>query len=180
MGSDRKVEAFAFATRLTRLTRELSASEAERALERARTRVSDWSGGTRIGEVLGAFNRSWGRRGLARGAIVLIVSDGWDRGDSARLARELERLRLQSRRLAWINPRPLALEAQPLAIGMRAALPHLDDFVPGHDPRALAGLASVVGGMGAARPNRSPRGGRDLDSSTPRESTDGARGGGSG
>jgi uncharacterized protein with von Willebrand factor type A (vWA) domain len=154
VGPGSKAEAFVFATRLTRLTRKLSEGEAERALERARDCVQDWSGGTRIGEVLSVFNRSWGRRGLARGAIVIVVSDGWDRGDPDQLGRELERLQLQARRLVWVNPRPGTLAAQPLAIGMRTALPHVDDFVPGHDPRAIAGLASVIGGLGAGRPAR--------------------------
>lgn len=157
VGPGRKAEAFVFATRLTRLTAELSRGEAERALERARERVEDWSGGTRIGEILGAFNRTWGRRGLARGAIVVIVSDGWDRGDPRQLAVELERLRLRARRLVWVNPRAASLDAQPLAVGMRAALPHVDDYVPGHDPRAIAGLASVIARLDSGRPARSRR-----------------------
>jgi uncharacterized protein len=163
VGPGRQAEAFVFATRLTRLTKELSEGETERALERARERVEDWSGGTRIGEVLRAFNRGWGRRGVARGAIAIIVSDGWDRGDPLELARELERLRLQARRLVWVNPRRSPPSEQPLAVGMRAALPHIDDFVDGHDPRAIAGLASVVGGLRADRPARGRRA-RGLDS----------------
>jgi uncharacterized protein len=156
-GASPKTEAFVFATRLTRLTKALSEGEARRALEGAREAVADWSGGTRIGEVLADFNRSWGRRGLARGAIVIVISDGWDRGDPERLARELARLRLQTRRLVWVNPRPAAIEDQPLAIGMRAALPHLDDFVAGHDPRAVAGLSRIVAGLDSGRPARPQR-----------------------
>ena len=156
-GASPKTEAFVFATRLTRLTRALASAEAKRALEAARNAVADWSGGTRIGEVLADFNRSWGRRGLARGAIVIVISDGWDRGDPERLARELSRLRLQARRLVWVNPRPAAIEGQPLALGMRAALPHLDDFVPAHDPRAINGLSRIVAGLDSGRPARPQR-----------------------
>nr|MBA3301598.1 VWA domain-containing protein [Thermoleophilaceae bacterium] len=139
-----------------RLTRSLDGRDLERALEQARATVPDWSGGTRIGETLAEFNRSYGRRGFARGAIVLVVSDGWDRGDPELLAGEVRRLQLQARRLVWINPRPMGLDDQPLAIGMRAAMPFIDDFVPGHDPRAVAGLAQLIGGLGEQRPRRSP------------------------
>jgi uncharacterized protein with von Willebrand factor type A (vWA) domain len=154
VGATSKAEAFVFATRLTRLTRSLSGSDLERALERAREAVLDWSGGTRIGKTLAEFNRGYGRRGFARGAIVIVVSDGWDRGDPELLAREIERLQLQARRLVWINPRPMLVDEQPLAIGMRAAMPYIDDFVPGHDPRAIAGLARLIAGLGTGRPQR--------------------------
>jgi uncharacterized protein with von Willebrand factor type A (vWA) domain len=152
-----KAEAFAFATTLTRLTPSLSERDVGRALERAREAVDDWSGGTRIGAALAEFNRTWARRGLARGAIVIVFSDGWDRGDPELLARETRRLQLQARRLIWFNPRPAEIDLQPLAIGMRVAMPHVDDFVPGHDPRAIAGLASVIHGLGKARPARRQR-----------------------
>src|SRR5262249_38913626 len=128
-----------------------------RALEQARAEVGDWSGGTRIGSALAEFNRHWGRRGLARGAIVIVFSDGWDRGDPEALARETRRLQLQARRLIWLNPRPADLDMQPLAIGMRAAMPYVDDFVPGHDPRAIVGLASLIQGLGRERPARRQR-----------------------
>jgi uncharacterized protein with von Willebrand factor type A (vWA) domain len=154
VGATGKTEAFVFATRLTRLTRSLSGHDLERALERAREAVADWSGGTRIGGTLGEFNRTYGRRGFARGAIVIVVSDGWDRGDPMVLADEVGRLQLQARRLVWINPRPMMVDDQPLAIGMRAALPYVDDFVPGHDPRAIAGLGALLGGLGGGRPQR--------------------------
>jgi hypothetical protein len=157
VGSGVQAEAFVFATRLTRVTGPLAGHDSAASLERARAAVADWSGGTRIGEALAEFNREWGRRGLARGAIVLVVSDGWDRGDPERLAAEVARLRLQARRLVWINPRPALLEGQPLAMGMRAALPHVDDFIPGHDPRAVAALARLIGGLGAGRPARPQR-----------------------
>ena len=157
VGAGLHAEAFAFATRLTRLTGPLTGHDAERALARAHAAVADWSGGTRIGHALAEFNATWGRRGLARGAIVLVVSDGWDRGDPDVLARELARLRLQARRLVWINPRPSAIDGQPLAVGMRAALPHIDDFVAGHDASAIAALARLIGGLGSGRPSRAQR-----------------------
>lgn len=154
VGGLAKAEAFVFATRLTRLTRWLSGREIERALERARESVPDWSGGTRIGQTLEEFNRTYGRRGFARGAIVMIVSDGWDRGDPDLLAEQVRRLQLQARRLAWINPRPMVVDEQPLAIGMRAAMPHIDDFVPGHDPRSTASLATLIAALDSRRPRR--------------------------
>ena len=123
--------------------------------QQARAAVPDWSGGTRIGGALADFNRTYGRRGFARGAIVLVVSDGWDRGDPELLAGEVRRLQLQSRRLVWMNPRPMEVDQQPLAIGMRAAMPFVDDFVPGHDPRAIAGLARLISDLGGQRPQRS-------------------------
>ena len=152
-----RAEAFVFATRLTRVTGELSGHDIAQALERAREVVPDWSGGTRIGHALRGFNRRYAGLGLARGAVVIIVSDGWDRGDPDLLVRELERLRLQCRRLAWLNPRPSTLHDQPLAIGMRAALPHVDDFIPGHDPRAARNLATLIRTLGSSRPARRQR-----------------------
>lgn len=152
-----KAEAFAFATRLTRLTATLAGLDLSRALEQAREQVVDWSGGTRIGESLGDFNQNYARLGLARGAIAIVVSDGWDRGDPDVLVRETERLRLQARRLVWVNPRPVDIGNQPLAMGMRAVLPHVDDFVPGHDPRLQAGLVRLIAGLGSDRPQRPQR-----------------------
>jgi uncharacterized protein with von Willebrand factor type A (vWA) domain len=157
VGATPKSEAFVFATRLTRLTGTLAGRDGARALERARDAVDDWSGGTRIGRALEQFNRTYAPLGLARGAVVVILSDGWDRGDPDVLARELARLRLQCRRLIWLNPRPAQLDGQPLAVGMRAALPYVDDFVAGHDPRTVAALPRVVSGLGAARPARRQR-----------------------
>jgi uncharacterized protein with von Willebrand factor type A (vWA) domain len=154
VGASRKAEAFVFATRLTRLTKSLDGHDFDRALETARESIPDWSGGTRIGGALSEFNRTYARRGLARGAIVLVVSDGWDRGDPHVLAAEVRRLQLQARRLIWINPRPMEVDQQPLAIGMRAAMPYVDEFVPGHDPRAIAGMAHVIAGLNAQRPHR--------------------------
>ena len=157
VGAGMKAETFVFATRLTRLTGNLAGHDATAALERAREAVPDWSGGTRIGAALSEFNRQFGGMCLARGAIVVIVSDGWDRGDPEELARELARLRLQARRLVWLNPRPAQLDGQPLAVGMRAALPHIDDFVAGHDPRAVTAIARLIGGLGGGRPARKQR-----------------------
>ncbi len=157
VGARIKAEAFVFATRLTHVTGQLSGRDVARALERAREAVPDWSGGTRIGHALHEFNDGYAGLGLARGAVVILVSDGWDRGDPALLVRELERLRLQCRRLVWLNPRPATLDGQPLAIGMRAALPHVDDFVPGHDPRAASDLARLIAALGSGRPARPQR-----------------------
>ena len=154
VGANTKAEAFVFATKLTRLTKALDGRDLDRALEKARGSVADWSGGTRIGSSFAEFNHTYGRRGFARGAIVIVVSDGWDRGDPEVLTAEVRRLQLQSWRLVWINPRPMMVDQQPLAIGMRAAMPYIDDFVPGHDPRAVAGLAPLVGGLGTQRPRR--------------------------
>jgi uncharacterized protein with von Willebrand factor type A (vWA) domain len=156
VGAGGKTEAFVFATRLTRLTRELAARDVARALAEARAAVADWSGGTRIGQTLTDFRRSCGALGLARGAIVVVISDGWDRGDPDLLARELAWLRLQCRRLVWISPREGELGGQPLAVGLQTALPYLDDFVAGHDPRALVRLVGNLGGGRPARPQRLP------------------------
>jgi uncharacterized protein with von Willebrand factor type A (vWA) domain len=103
------------------------------------------------------FNSVYARRGLARGAIAIVVSDGWDRGDPRLLARELEQLRLQVRRLIWINPRPNELDGQPFAIGMRAALPFVDDYLTGVDPGGMVQLGRVIAGLGAGRPARRQR-----------------------
>lgn len=157
VGAGIKAEAFVFATRLTRVTGELAGHDVARALDRARHAVPDWSGGTRIGAALREFNDCYAGLGLARGAVVIVVSDGWDRGDPDVLVCELERLRLQCRRLAWLNPRPAIVDAQPLAVGMRAALPHVDDFVSGRDPRAARDLAALVAGLGSGRPARRQR-----------------------
>jgi uncharacterized protein len=154
IGAARRAEAFVFATRLTRLTKSLDGRDLEQALDKARAAIPDWSGGTRIGYAFGEFNSTYGRRGFARGAIVIVVSDGWDRGDPKILEEEVRRIQLQARRLVWINPRPMSVDQQPLALGMRAAMPYIDDFVPGHDPRAVAGLARLIGGLANDRPAR--------------------------
>ena len=140
-----KVEAFAIGTRLTRLTRELNSRDPDRALTQASLRVQDWSGGTRLGECLRTFNDAWGVRGMARGAIVVVLSDGWDRGDPVMLADQMERLHRVSHRLIWVNPLKVSPGYAPLARGMAAALPHVDHFVEGHSVAALDELARVIG-----------------------------------
>ena len=144
VGSGSGVEAFAFGTRLTRLTADLSGRDPERALEEATKRVSDWSGGTRIGSSLKAFNDEWGRRALTRGAVVLIASDGWEREDAAQVAAEMARLARQAYAVVWVNPLKGHPEYQPLAGGMRAALPYVDRFLPGQNLADLEDLAGVL------------------------------------
>ncbi len=145
--SGRGVEAFAFGTRLTRLTEELSGSDPERALAEAAKRVVDWSGGTRIGASLKAFNDMWGRRALSRGAVVTIVSDGWEREDAATVGREMARLSRCAYAVVWVNPLKGHPEYEPLAGGMRAALPFVDRFLPGHNLQSLEDLAGVLAGI---------------------------------
>ncbi|MEM9038991.1 MAG: VWA domain-containing protein [Actinomycetota bacterium] len=140
-----KVEAFALGTRLTRITRELTSRDPDRALTAASERVLDWSGGTRLGEGLRAFNDEWGVRGLARNSIVVILSDGWDRGDPELLAEQMERLQRVTHRLVWVNPLKVTPGYAPLARGMAAALPHVDHFVEGHSVEAMEELTRVIG-----------------------------------
>jgi uncharacterized protein with von Willebrand factor type A (vWA) domain len=139
-----RVEAFALGTRLTRLTRELSTRDPDAALRAASDRVVDWSGGTRLGEGLRTFNDRWGVRGMARGAVVVVLSDGWDRGDPELLAGEMARLARVAHRIVWVNPLKATPEYAPLARGMAAALPHVDDFVSGHSVHALEELVQVI------------------------------------
>ncbi len=140
----RKVEVFAFGTRLTRLTRALSTSDPDAAFTAAGAAVDDWAGGTRLGEVLAEFNDSWGVRGMARGAVVVILSDGWDRGDPALVDEQMKRLRLVAHRVVWVNPLKATPDYQPLARGMAAALPHVDRFIEGHSLAALENLAREI------------------------------------
>jgi uncharacterized protein len=140
-----RVEAFAFGTQLTRLTLELAGRDPDRALRRAAERVSDWSGGTRIGESLATLNREHGRR-IGRGAFVVILSDGWDRGDPDELAAELGRLRRTAHRLVWLNPLAADPRYEPLTRGMRAAMPHLDRLLPGNSIKSLEELADLMEG----------------------------------
>jgi uncharacterized protein len=140
----RQVEAFALGTRLTRITRELGSRDPDRALRRAAERVVDWSGGTRLGDGLARFNAEWGVRGMARGAVVVILSDGWDRGDPDELAEQLQRLRRVTHRIVWVNPLKVTPGYAPLARGMAAALPFVDRFVEGHSLAALEQLADIL------------------------------------
>ncbi|HSJ16545.1 MAG TPA: VWA domain-containing protein [Solirubrobacterales bacterium] len=138
-------EAFVFATRLTRLTRALSARNPERAIQRAAAAAPDWSSGTRIGDALKQFNDRHGRRGMARGAVVVILSDGWERGDPAVVGREMERLARLAHRIVWVNPRVGASGFSVRAGGMVAALEHCDALVSGHSFEALGEVVEAIG-----------------------------------
>lgn len=140
----RRVEAFALGTRLTRLTRELSSRNPDEAFTAATAAVEDWSGGTRLGTVLGEFNDRWGTRGMARGAVVVVLSDGWDRGDPEVLAEQMARLSRVAKRVVWVNPLKASAGYEPLAAGMAAAMPYVDQFIDGHSLASLERLADVV------------------------------------
>jgi uncharacterized protein len=139
----RRVEAFVFGTRLTRVTGELAGRDPDRALDRAAGAAEDWSGGTRIGEALASLNREHGRR-LGRGAIVVLLSDGWDHGDPQELAGEMARLQRCAHRLIWLNPLKASPEYEPLTRGMQAALPYVDDFLAGNSLASLEELAILM------------------------------------
>ena len=139
----RRVEAFAFGTRLTRITYELTGRDHDRALERAAAAVTDFSGGTRIGAALAELNRVHGRR-LGRGAAVVILSDGWDRGDPEQLEAEMARLRRAAHRLVWLNPLAAHPDYEPLTRGMRAAVPHTDELLAGNSLASLEQLAEIL------------------------------------
>jgi uncharacterized protein with von Willebrand factor type A (vWA) domain len=139
----RRVEAFVFGTRLTRVTQELSGRDHDRALERAAAAVADFSGGTRIGAALASLNRDHGRR-VGRGAVVVILSDGWDRGDPELLDAEMARLRRSAHRLVWLNPLAAHPEFEPLTRGMRAAIPHTDELLAGNSLASLEQLAAIL------------------------------------
>jgi len=151
---EQKVEAFVFSTRLTRITRELAQKNLDRALREVSRAVPDWSGGTRIGEALCSFNFEWGRRVLGRGALTLVISDGWDCGDIAVLRDEIARLQRTSRRLIWLNPLLGSPEYQPLTRGIQAALPFIDDFLPVHNLASLQDLAEFLTNLEEHRPER--------------------------
>ena len=142
--SGRGVEVFAFGTRLTRLTAELRTRDPEQALARAADRVVDWASGTRIGASLKRYNDVWGRRALTRGAVVLIASDGWERQDHELVGREMARLHRAAYAVVWVNPVKGSPDYQPLAAGMRAALPSIDRFVAGHNLASLEALAGLL------------------------------------
>jgi len=150
--SSPNAEAFVFATRLTRLTRALSSRNPERAIQRAAAAAPDWSSGTRIGDALKAFNDRHGRRGMARGAVVVILSDGWERGDPMLVGREMERLARLAHRIVWVNPRVGASAFSVQAGGMVAALPHCDALVSGHSFQALGEVIAAIGGAPVATP----------------------------
>jgi uncharacterized protein with von Willebrand factor type A (vWA) domain len=150
LGTGPQAEAFVFATRLTRVTRALASRNPERAIQRAAAAAPDWSSGTRIGEALQTFNDRHGRRGMARGAVVLILSDGWERGEPVLVGREMERLARLAHRIVWVNPRVSATGFQPRAGGMVAALPHVDALVSGHSLDALGEVAGALAATAGA------------------------------
>lgn len=135
-----RVEAFVFSTRLTRITRQLHQRNVDIALQQAAASVQDWSGGTRIGEAVRRFNFDWARRVLGQGAVVLLISDGWDRGDPAQLAHEMERLQHSCHQLIWLNPLLGSPRYEPLTRGIQAALPYVDAFLPVHNLESLQQL----------------------------------------
>ncbi len=144
-GSGPNAEAFVFATRLTRLTRALAARNPELAIQRAAAAAPDWSSGTRIGDALREFNDKHGRRGMARGAVIVILSDGWERGDPKLVGREMERLARLAHRIVWVNPRVGADDFSVQSGGMVAALPHCDALVSGHSFAALGEVVEAIG-----------------------------------
>ena len=139
------VEVFVFSTRLTRITRELRKKNVDSAIEGVIKSVDDWSGGTRIGEAIKTFNYEWSRRVLRSGATVVMISDGWDRGDPKLLSKEMARLQRSCRRLIWLNPLLGAPGYQPLTQGIRAALPYVDLFLPIHNMKSMESLARILG-----------------------------------
>jgi uncharacterized protein with von Willebrand factor type A (vWA) domain len=149
-----KVEAFVFSTRLTRITHHLRHRDIDIALDEAMKSIHDWAGGTRIGESLKTFNYEWGRRVLGQGAIVLLISDGWDRGDIDLLRRELDRLQLSCHRLIWLNPLLGSDTYEPLTRGIQAALPYIDDFLPVHNLKSLEQLGDLLERLSEYRPER--------------------------
>jgi uncharacterized protein with von Willebrand factor type A (vWA) domain len=140
----RRVEVFALGTRLTRITRMLAWHDPSRAVAAASESVADMSGGTRLGEALAEFNARYGVAGMARGAVVVIFSDGWDRGDPEQIGREMGRLDRVAHRIVWVNPLKSAPGYAPLAQGMAAALPYVDDFLEGHSLDSLGELVDVM------------------------------------
>ena len=150
------VEAFVFSTQLTRITHQLRSGNVERALHDVSHSVHDWSGGTRIGEALRTFNVRWGRRVLNRGAVVLLISDGWDRGDPELLGQEVARLQRTCHRLIWLNPLLGSRRYEPLTRGLQAALPYVDDFLPVHNLASLEELAEHLAQLSGRRDPRRP------------------------
>jgi len=148
VASGEPVEAFVLGTRLTRVTRELANRDPDRALGEATRAVEDWSGGTRLGDTIKEFVDRWGQRGMARGAVVVVLSDGWDRGDVEMLAEQMQRIERLAHRVIWVNPLKAAPGYQPLARGMAAALPHVDVFLSGHNFESLEALARAISGAG--------------------------------
>jgi len=139
-----RVEVFTLGTRLTRVTLPLRTTDADRALVRAGEQVPDWSGGTRLGETMKAFLDRWGARGMARGAVVVVFSDGWERGDAVELGEQMKRLRRLAHRVVWVNPHRGKDGYEPVQRGIAAALPHCDDFVAGHSLQSFDRVLEVI------------------------------------
>ena len=137
-------EVFTLGTRLTRVTRDIRGTDPDACLAAVAAAVPDWSGGTRLGELLKAFLDRWGQRGTARGAVVVVASDGWERGDASLLGEQMARLHRLAHRVVWVNPHKGKTGYAPLTAGMAAALPHVDRFVEGHNLAALERLAEVL------------------------------------
>jgi uncharacterized protein with von Willebrand factor type A (vWA) domain len=144
----RRVEVFTLGTRLTRVTRELASRNPDRAVARAGEAVEDWSGGTRLGESLRTFNDEWGQRGMARGATIVLLSDGWDRGEPEVMAEQMGRLQRVAHEIIWVNPLKASPGYEPLAQGMAAALPYVDRFIEGHCLDSLEVLATLLAEKG--------------------------------
>ncbi|MEC7153345.1 MAG: VWA domain-containing protein, partial [Actinomycetota bacterium] len=142
--SRRRVEAFTIGTRLTRVTHELSNRDLDKAMHITSESITDWSGGTRLGETIREFLNLWGQRGMARGATVVILSDGWDRGKSEVMDEQMARLKRIAHNIIWINPLKVSPGYEPLAQGMAAALPYIDEFIEGHSLESLIELAEIL------------------------------------
>ncbi len=149
-----RVEVFVFATRLTRTTRQLRSNDPDVALNRVMRSVEDWSGGTRIGEAIETFNRKFARRVLGFGATVVLISDGWDRGDPFELSQAIARLQRSCYRLIWLSPLLGAPGYEPLTLGLKAALPYVDDFLPAHNLASLEALGRLLLNLQDRRPVR--------------------------
>lgn len=149
-----KVEAFVFGTRLTRVTRHLQTRDPDRALRKMSESVMDWAGGTRIGDSLRAFNRTWARRILGRGSVVIILSDGWDRGDPDRMAKAMAALQQRCHRLIWLNPALGGPLTRPIPLGMKAATPYIDDLMPARNLNDLAQVGKLLASITNTRADR--------------------------
>ena len=151
------VESFVFGTRLTRVTRLLRSKDVDDAVALVSKQVLDWSGGTRIGNTIREFNVKWSRRVMSRGPVVMIISDGWDRGDPTLLSKEMARLQRSCHRLIWLNPLLGNARYQPLTQGMQAALPYIDDFLPVHNLLSVEQLGQTLATVGASKRERKQR-----------------------
>jgi uncharacterized protein with von Willebrand factor type A (vWA) domain len=149
------VETFVFGTRLTRITRQLKKRDVDDAVRDVTKSVQDWSGGTRIGDALHYFNFTWARRVLGRGAVVLLISDGWDRGDADTLRAEMDRLQRSCHRLIWLNPLLGSPGYRPLTLGMKTALPFIDNFLPSNNLDSLIMLGQLLSSIDDSKPDRS-------------------------